>query len=514
MPRPIILSDFCCSPRASVLFGSIRQLRRNAGCRFDWFWWMTFSATIRERWIIWVLKKSNVTHFIFHFYRFYSLARRNIMHRLLATGPKSSDFFWELDSACFSSHSARALWMKILLQKQAMAENSPSRPSEQLWIWFQIAKSIMEHRVSILKHVSWVSASLERRVICDSWIWSSLAVDDALPWARVRTYVSKCTLRVWQIKRPVNDLIHVTNVSSMRLEWFWCAYSDGMRFWLMTTYMLGLIYKLPAMSHTHKVFSTNPGSLGTPTTSFCKSSRVLWASWLQSQFPNQQPSSGVYENLSVNFHTYNLTYILLWLFGDLMKDAPLRVSMDPCLESLVLPSHFLTFEASRFPKIQGAGRLGRRHGCSWRFMTSPRHGIDLAPSTACCLCTCWCRATFPHNTIRKNETTPKTRSATSSYICYDYLNFQNLFDLGWKFTLPISPNPPRSGNKPVCNTCRNVRYTGWIQEHTSSSIFSETMAFGYLYQVYSSLQTLDFWYLQSIKQHTHKHHIYIIIDII
>ena len=110
MPRPIILSGFCCSPRASVLFGSIRQLRRNAGCRFDWFRWMPFSTTLRERWFIWVdNRNNNVVHFIF---RFYSLARRN-MHRLLATEPKSSDFFWESDSACFSSHSARALWIKV-----------------------------------------------------------------------------------------------------------------------------------------------------------------------------------------------------------------------------------------------------------------------------------------------------------------------------------------------------------------------------------------------------------------
>lgn len=110
MPRPIILSVFCCSPRASVLFGSIRRLRRNAGCRFDWFRWMPFSTTLRERWFIWVdNRNNNVVHFIF---RFYSLARRN-MHRLLATEPKSSDFFWESDSACFSSHSARALWIKV-----------------------------------------------------------------------------------------------------------------------------------------------------------------------------------------------------------------------------------------------------------------------------------------------------------------------------------------------------------------------------------------------------------------
>ena len=45
----------------------------------------------------------------------------------------------------------------------------------------------------------------------------------------------------------------------------------------------------------------------------------------------------------------------------------------------------------------------------------PRHGIDLEPSTACCLCTCCIRATCPHNTsgkMNQHNSTPKTRSAT------------------------------------------------------------------------------------------------------
>ena len=47
----------------------------------------------------------------------------------------------------------------------------------------------------------------------------------------------------------------------------------------------------------------------------------------------------------------------------------------------------------------------------------PRHGIDLAPSTAYCLCTCCIRATCPHNTsgkMKQHKSTPKTRRAMTA----------------------------------------------------------------------------------------------------
>lgn len=113
---------------------------------------------------------------------------------------------------------------------------------------------------------------------------------------------------------------------------------------------------------------------------------------LASQFPNipNHSSSGlcrssrfvavdlsIFVNLSyrLTFLHISLLYLCSWV--DDICTVTRRFNGSPwiprCLEALVLPSHFLTFEASKFPKVQeGAGLAERRHGCFTTFKNLSR----------------------------------------------------------------------------------------------------------------------------------------------
>lgn len=186
-----------------------------------------------------------------------------------------------------------------------------------------------------------------------------------------------------------------------------------------------------------------------------------------------------------------------------MKYAPVAMSFNGspwiprCLEALVLPSHFLTFEASKFPKVQeGAGLAGRRHGCSRRLkmclvLWQPRHGIDLEPSTACCLCTCCIRATCPHNTsgkMNQHNSTPKTRSATHAK---NQLGKTSLTSAETSPCLyhPIHPDLAANPCATPAATCADTWGIPADYKNTHHHPFSEIM---------TSLQTVDFWYLVTV----------------
>ena len=195
-----------------------------------------------------------------------------------------------------------------------------------------------------------------------------------------------------------------------------------------------------------------------------------------------------------------------------MKYAPVAMSFNgspwipKCLEALVLPSHFLTFEASKFPKVQEGAE--RRHGCSRRLkiclvLWQPRHGTDLAPSTACCLRTFCIGATCPHNTsgkMNQHKSTPKTRRAMTA------INQLGKTSSTSAETSPCLYHPIHPDL--VANPCATPAATcadtwGMPAEYKNTHHpFSEIMAFGYLYQVDSSLQTVDFWYLVTVENKT------------
>lgn len=85
----------------------------------------------------------------------------------------------------------------------------------------------------------------------------------------------------------------------------------------------------------------------------------------------------IFVNLSyrLTFLHISLLYLCSWLDEICTVTRSLNGSpwIPRCLEALVLPSHFLTFEASKFPKVQeGAGLAGRRHGCFTTFKNLSR----------------------------------------------------------------------------------------------------------------------------------------------
>lgn len=178
-----------------------------------------------------------------------------------------------------------------------------------------------------------------------------------------------------------------------------CLDSDGIRFWTDHTYMhwYAWTYQCLDVWEFRQLLSASlPAYCGRPgfTVSqhfptihlrlFCRSSRFVAV------------DLSIFVNLSYWLTFQHVSLLCLCSWVDEICTVTMSFNGSPwiprCLEALVLPSHFLTFEASKFPKDkEGAGR---RHGrlrirlVLWQ----PRHGIDLAPCTACCLCTCCIRA--------------------------------------------------------------------------------------------------------------------------